>query len=230
MVEMVAIQFLSGTDQFVTGAVDGRIGIWKGLKLSKLIPGHSGVVQSIGISEGLMITCGSKDKCLNVWKTSDMKMDPSLKIELNGIGKSTDIYKGQFIVGTSNGKIILIEGKKKKVLINGHGFGEVWGLDISAKTGKIVTTSDDNKILVFDPEKNDVVNEGVINATPGPKRKVGKGASTLSSMPPNQCARAVAIHPLYENIAIGVCDGELQVRQSLEDINKTIFKAKDSKE
>jgi len=34
--------------------------------------------------------------------------------------------------------------------MNSHSTGETWGLDVCPNTGLIVTTGDDNKILVFD--------------------------------------------------------------------------------
>lgn len=36
--------------------------------------------------------------------------------------------------------------------MNGHMTGETWGLAICPKTGLVITTGDDNKILVFDPK------------------------------------------------------------------------------
>lgn len=41
--------------------------------------------------------------------------------------------------------------------------GETWGLDIDESTGKIVTTGDDNKIIVFDPATNKTESVGIVN-------------------------------------------------------------------
>lgn len=68
--------------------------------------------------------------------------------------------------------------------MNGHSTGETWGLDIS-KEGLIVTTGDDNKIITFDPKTDTVIATGTVNPTPGKKYQSGKGASTLSLLPPN---------------------------------------------
>lgn len=45
------------------------------------------------------------------------------------------------------------ENKDRKLIVNGHGTGEAWGLSI-APEGNILTTGDDNKIVNFCPEKN----------------------------------------------------------------------------
>lgn len=89
--------------------------------------------------------------------------------------------------------------------------GETWGLDIDEATGKIVTTGDDNKIVVFDPVKNVVESVGIVNPQAGAKKKIG-GASTLSLYPPNQCSRSVAINPKNGHVAIASNDGDLSIR------------------
>lgn len=67
--------------------------------------------------------------------------------------------------------------------MNGHSTGETWGLDFDAE-GNVLTTGDDNKIVVFNPAKNKTISEGIVNAVAGQKKKIG-GASTLSLYPPN---------------------------------------------
>lgn len=48
-------------------------------------------------------------------------------------------------------------------MINGHAFGEAWGLDVDFKSGNILSIGDDNKILVFNPAQNKVIAESIIN-------------------------------------------------------------------
>lgn len=48
------------------------------------------------------------------------------------------------------------------------------------------------------------VGEGCVNEKRGPARKSGQGASTLSHLPPNQQARAVAV--LKGKGDVAVCD------------------------
>lgn len=67
--------------------------------------------------------------------------------------------------------------------MNGHGTGEAWGLDICPE-GNIITSGDDNKIINFDPSKNEVLSTGIVNPKKGRKYRIG-GASTLSKFPPN---------------------------------------------
>lgn len=91
-----------------------------------------------------------------------------------------------------------------------------------------MTTCDDNKIMVWDPTSKRCIAKDLINKQAGPKKKIG-GASTLSVYPPNQCARAVAIGK-NGHVAIGVNDGELQIRGGLSNISTIVAKKHNSKE
>lgn len=91
---------------------------------------------------------------------------------------------GKIICGTRFGEIWEFAGDSCKMVMNGHGTGETWGLTIDSQ-GNVVTTGDDNKILSFDPSKNQVTNSGVISTKTGRRARIG-GASTLSLLPPNQ--------------------------------------------
>lgn len=55
-----------------------------------------------------------------------------------------------------------------------------------------------------------MVNIGIINEKPGKKYRI-LGASTLSTLPPNQQARGVAASQ-SGHVAIGLNNGELSVR------------------
>lgn len=94
--------------------------------------------------------------------------------------------------------------------MQGHSEGETWGLAIGSN-GNVITTGDDNQIIEFNPKTKKVGQIGVINEKRGRRYKIG-GASTLSSYPPNQNSRAVAISS-KGLVAIGTNDGHLSVRR-----------------
>jgi hypothetical protein len=56
-------------------------------------------------------------------------------------------------VGFYNGDIVTIDEKNvSETVMKSHDDGEVWGLTIDVKKGYVLTTGDDNKIMVFDPK------------------------------------------------------------------------------
>ena len=113
--------------------------------------------------------------------------------------------------------------------MQGHSDGEVWGLYIHpSKDNIVVTTCDDNKICVWDMQKRERIAKGTVNKKRGKKRK--GGASTLSRFPPNQCSRAVTIHPNNGHIAVSCNDGGVTIRAGYEDIDNIINELTDTKQ
>eukprot|EP00178_Gracilaria_changii_P027591 TRINITY_DN8922_c0_g1_i1.p2 TRINITY_DN8922_c0_g1~~TRINITY_DN8922_c0_g1_i1.p2 ORF type:complete len:113 (+),score=10.65 TRINITY_DN8922_c0_g1_i1:1003-1341(+) len=110
--------------------------------------------------------------------------------------------------------------------MQGHSQGETWGLAIGPN-GNVYTTADDNKIISFNPKSKKVDQVGVVDEKRGRKFRIG-GASTLSTLPPNQHSRAVAVSS-KGLVAIGTNDGTLSVRR-LSNINEKVFDQKIAKE
>ena len=77
--------------------------------------------------------------------------------------------------------------------------------------GNVFSTADDNKIICFNPKTKKCEQIGVINEKRGRRFRIG-GASTLSTYPPNQNSRAIAISS-KGLVAIGTNDGCLSVRR-----------------
>jgi WD40 repeat protein len=81
-----------------------------------------------------------------------------------------------------------------------HFEGEVWGLDVDDKAGRLITSGDDNQIMVWDINERNCQSTGIISDKKEKKeriakrRKAGGGASTLSSKNEIQCARAIAFN------------------------------------
>lgn len=228
MVDQACIQFFSKGDKFITGSVKGHLFIWNGINVVKVIQAHQGVVHSIKVGDGKVISSGSVDKTLKVY-TEDMKEERTIIVEAPV--KAIDYYNKKVVYGCRDGTIFeyFPEDEKSTIIMDGHGYGEVWGLEICPKTGLVVTTGDDNKIICFDPKENKVISRGIINEKPGPKPKA-LGASTLSSLPPNQCSRAVAMNGQTGHVAIACNNGEITIRESSQNLNKVIAIFKHAKE
>jgi len=98
-----------------------------------------------------------------------------------------------------------------------HSDGEAWALAVCPQTGLVLTSADDNKILVWDPEARKCIAQAIINETPGIRKKIG-GASTLSILPPNQQSRAVAINPTSGHVAVATNTGEVHIHSDLKSL------------
>lgn len=104
--------------------------------------------------------------------------------------------------------------------MNGHGTGEAWGLALTTDQ-TIISTGDDNKIVHFDPKTNKTINTGTVNNKAGKKYRI-LGASTLSSFPPNQCSRCVAVNKANGNVVIATNEGEISVRESKDNLDSYV--------
>jgi len=226
MTDMYCCEWLSN-GKCITGGLNGMVYIWSGNQCTKTIQAHTGLVSTISAIEGGVVT-GGKDNVLVVY-TEEFKEIRRLKV--SALPKALDQNgSGNFVVGLRDGSIIeYVNGSQPKLLMSSHCDGEAWGLDVCEKTGLIVTTADDNKIMVWDPKARKCIGTGIVNTKAGPKNKM-LGASTLSVFPPNQCARAVSINQKNGHVAIGVNNGELSIRKSLGDLNTIVAQKHDAKE
>ena len=108
-----------------------------------------------------------------------------------------------------------------------HSDGEVWGLALTADR-KIITSGDDNKIMVWSMDERRQIGEGrVSDENRGPKKG---GASTLSKMPASKCSRAVAVNTLNGHVAVASNCGEVTIRESVESLDSVMVTINDSKE
>jgi WD40 repeat protein len=85
-----------------------------------------------------------------------------------------DELDGKIIVGLRTGSIVELMGRQKRVVMESHSDGEVWGLDIHfGNPSVLITTGDDNKVKVWDALQRKCVKTGILDLEVGPKRKPG---------------------------------------------------------
>lgn len=98
--------------------------------------------------------------------------------------KSVDLKEGNLLCGLRNGSIVEIknageaESSEPNVLMQSHFEGETWGL--SFNDGFVITSGDDNRIMMIDAQTRQYVRGGKISdkKMKDPARK--SNASTLS--------------------------------------------------
>jgi len=226
MTDMYCCEWLSNGN-CITGALNGNVYVWSGNNCTKTIRAHTGLISTISAIPGGVVT-GGKDNTLIVW-TEEFK--ELRRIKVSALPKALDQNgSGSFVVGLRDGTIVeYVNGTEPRVVMSSHSDGEAWGLAVCPHTGYIVTTADDNKIMVWDPQSRRCISTGIINEVAGPKPRT-MGASTLSVYPPNQSARSVAINHRTGHVAIGINNGELSIRKSLKEINRVVAHKKDAKE
>ena len=141
-----------------------------------------------------------------------------------GFVRAIDVMNGQMLVGQRDGTITLASGDDRKNIMMSHSDGEVWGLHQKAD-GAVVTSGDDNKVMVWDPESR--THKKTIKVSDRKNKSKRGGASTLSKLPDSQCSRCVTANDTY--CAIAGNDGAVSIR-SLSDPDTELHLLQDSTE
>ena len=198
------------------GGIDGNVYVFKGNEKKEVRKAHDKIITTISWVNGKLYT-GGADKTIRI--------DCKTSIPVSSAPRAIDVKGSTILVGLRDGTICTVEenGKVSNEYMKSHHDGEVWGLDMCGTSGEptdVITTGDDNKIMVWDPVKRK--NKGIftINEKAGPKKKYG--ASTMSANPDNQCSRAVAYSSKKKVVAVATNEGIVQIRSS--ENMKTVVK------
>ena len=201
------------------GCEDGGVHVFAGGKPAKVFPKiHDGKVLSVDYYAGGIVTGGS-DRIVNVL---DKRMEVSKRIELSEKVSSVHIRDDDLLIGTMGAQVYQCLGYSRAerteeaeldLVTSGHSDGELWGLAVSKDNKYYVTVGEDNSLAVWDVLSHRCLRRGIISDKKGKRPKILK-ASTSSTHPVNQCARAVSISPSGKHIAIGQNDGCVGVYDS----------------
>ena len=176
---------------------------------------HKGAIFAAHIDENDVHYTGGKDGFVRA--SDDREWDFGCTV------RSVDFANNKLVVGLRNGTIVeALEDGTKNDLIHSHSEGEVWGLEKLGDNKHVITTGDDNKIIVWDYLARRKVSQGVVSEVAGKPRKAAQGASTLSDLPPNQQSRAVAYSPSTGHIAVADNEGGVTIRGGVEKIDEVV--------
>jgi WD40 repeat protein len=140
-----------------------------------------------------------------------------------------DFLDGKILVGHDNGRIITIdiEGRNEQLITTAHHDGECWGLDVIPEQGTFLTCGDDNEFHEISLREKRVLRSGKVwlpehnDGKPYETHKIRSTASTLSSMPAHQQARAIAYSKHHCHLAVSNNNGDIAIF-SYNDFSKKI--------
>ena len=194
---------------FYTGGSNGSIFVWKDNSLDKIVPAHKGgTISSIRCVDYMLFT-GGKDGNIMVWDCPSMA--PKKTMTFGSMIRAIDHCDGNMLVGSCDGLLqhVNFESEEKKIIMESHNEGEVWGL-ASKDANCIITSGDDNQVKVWDHEARKCVKTHNVSSR---SVTVKQGASSMSKKPDSQCARCVVMGPNGETI-IAANDGVVHVHMA----------------
>lgn len=127
-------------------------------------------------------------------------------------------------------KDVLTEGAENnpRTLMQSHFEGEVWGL-APVDGDRVLTTCDDNKVLLFNFATRQLESSGTISQNRKIKATRKSTASSSSQFAANKQARAIAFSKKHGHVVLCSNLGKVSIR-AFEDFDKKIQTLKDAEE
>ena len=151
--------------------------------------------------------------------------------------RSIDFFNGNLLVGLRNGSILEFkdvmtsDSPVENCLVQSHFEGEVWGLEVVAGQNKVITSGDDNKIMMYDYSTRTFDRKGTVSDHKSTNAKKIKEvtASSMSLYPANQQARAVCVSLRHNHLVVCSNMGKVSVRD-FNDFDRKVATLKDAQE
>lgn len=214
-----AVYTLTGNQTLIAGG-DGGVYVYVRGTARKVFHVHESKINSI-TPQGKHFVTGGDDRRVCVL---DSQLKPVWQAEFQYAVRSvsSNAY-GDLLIGTRGSEIFEIPYDKQEPLgtsvnyqqlpapvMRGHFDGEVWGLAPHPRNTHYATVGEDNQVCVWDSATKQAVAVAPINTVKGKMPKVNT-ASTTSSFPINQMARAIDYSPDGKHLAVGTNEGFLAV-------------------
>ena len=186
-------------------SVSGKVYVFDGTAVSKTIEAHPAKINAMTIIDNYLVTAAED---LKVIVREIGSYDIMYEVTCRDIPRSVDIMDKLLVVGDINSGITLYEEGKEIDRWEGHSDGSLWGLEGADKL--FVTAGDDNKVILWDPEKHKALVTATIDENHGEKAE--NKLNTKSKIPDNQCARDISYNKKTNEVAIASANGQLHIR------------------
>ena len=207
-------------DRFLVGSHNGKIIFYLNEKKTHQKSLSFGSIQNITYKKKLQkifIT----DSLYKVYIIEDKLFTKKDTFTLKSVVKSIDVNDDfQMILGLKNGDIILKHWedttKYEEEYLKSHCEGSIGGMAFVPEY-KLVTSGEDNKILLWNLRSKKCESSGIIN--PLIYNTTNKNVEDTFIVGEKNKSRCLAYHLSYEHVAVGTNIGTITVRKSPKDLN-----------
>ena len=207
-------------NRFLVGGTTGKVSFYLDREKTHQKKISNGSIQNITYQKQLSKIFVT-DSLYKVYIIEDTLFTLRDSFALKSVVKSIDVNDDfQMILGLKNGDIILKHWEDKtkyeEVYLKSHSEGSIGGLAFVPEY-KILTSGEDNKILLWNLrskkcESSGQINPLVKNTNPNIEENYIVGERNKS-----QC---LAYHSSYEHVAVGINDGTITIRHNPKDLNR----------
>ena len=207
--------------KFLIGSDLGKVSFYLNQEKTHQKKLSSGTIQNITYNQQLskiFIT----DSLNKVYILEDTLFTQSGYFTLKSVVKSIDVNEDfQMILGLKNGDIILKHWEDKteyeEVYLKSHSEGSIGGLAFVPEY-KIVTSGEDNKILLWNLRSKKCESSGKIN--PLVKNTTNINIDDYYIIGERNKSQCLAYHSSYEHVAVGINDGTITIRKSPKELER----------
>ena len=207
--------------KFLIGSDLGKVSFYLNQEKTHQKKLSNGTIQNITYNQQLskiFIT----DSLNKVYILEDTLFTQSGYFTLKSVVKSIDVNEDfQMILGLKNGDIILKHWEDKteyeEVYLKSHSEGSIGGLAFVPEY-KIVTSGEDNKILLWNLRSKKCESSGKIN--PLVKNTTNINIDDYYIIGERNKSQCLAYHSSYEHVAVGINDGTITIRKSPKELER----------
>ena len=200
-----------GPDTTVVGTQDGSLYLFKGYQLATNMRKAHAVTHAVHATRDMVISGGKEGK-VKFWTVDLMQCLKEVVIShpqaIGSCIKSMHLSGSMLLLGTRSGEIYEMDttSYSHELLLQGHGYGTIWGLATHPSEHQMVTVGDDCTVRIWDLAARRMVMVRDLGAR----------------------GRSAAYHPDGSQIAVGLAGGGLVVLSA--DSLDTVHAKKDREE
>ena len=191
-------------------SVKGTIQTYEGRQGGDVSRVHKSAIYALHIDENGEVWTGGRSNIVSGSNGGSITFERDIR--------SIDSHGNTLLVGTRDGTITMVnkDGSNRREVMHSHSDGEVWGYASCNGGQHVLTSADDNKLMLWDTKERRRAGQGTVNEKAVHKKS---GASTLSHYPANQQARAVAINQTNGHVAVSDNLGDVTIRAGVKDLD-----------
>ena len=207
-------------NRFLVGGSTGKVSFYLDREKSYQKKISSGSIQNITYQKKLSKIFVT-DSLYKVYILEDTLFTVRDSFTLKSVVKSIDVNDDfQMILGLKNGDIILKHWEDKtkyeEVYLQSHSEGSIGGLAYVPEY-KIITSGEDNKILLWNLRSKKCESSGKINPLVKNNNPNIEESYIVGDRNKSQC---LAYHSSYEHVAVGVNDGSITIRHNPKALDR----------
>jgi len=211
-------------NRFLVGGSTGKVSFY--LDREKTHQKHlsNGSIQNITYKKQLSKIFVT-DSLYKVYIIEDTLFTLRDSFTLKSVVKSIDVNDDfQMVLGLKNGDIVLKHWEDKtkyeEVYLKSHSEGSIGGMAFVPEY-KLITSGEDNKILLWNLRSKKCESSGTINQLV--KNNTNQNIEEYYIVGERNKSQCLAYHSSYEHVAVGINDGTISIRRNPKDLDKKVL-------